>query len=143
MEGLAYRVRIAALWMLGMIAFFAYRTIAVGEGVTEVSVLSNRELATVLAIMTTFALLSLLLNDAAGRLMNIIAGAIFLVLELIMLGDGLTAYPSHAFNIMTGAFVICMAAIVWLAIRWPKRQPGDAAGLSAKVSLERQSPPQG
>jgi predicted membrane channel-forming protein YqfA (hemolysin III family) len=122
MEELSYRVRISALWLFGMVAFIAYRTIAASEGATEVSVLSNSELATVLVIMMVFAFLSLLLRNRINRLMNLIAGGVFLVLELIMLGDGLTAYPSAAFNLMTAAFVVFMAAIVWFATRWPKQQ---------------------
>ena len=122
MDDLSYKVRISALWILGMIAFFTYRTIAVSEGVTEVSVLSNSELATVLLIMMVFTFFSLFLKYRFNRLMNIIAGAIFLVLEIAMLVDGLTAYLSQSFNIMTGATVVLMAAVVWLAIRWPKRQ---------------------
>ena len=105
-----------------MIAFFAYRTIAVSEGVTEVSVLSNSELATVLLIMMVFAFLSLILgNLRSNRLMNIIAAAVFGVMQLIMLVDGLTAYPVQSFNLMTGASVVFMGTVIWIASRWLRK----------------------
>ncbi len=122
MEGSAYKLRIALLWIIGMVAFFAYRTIAIDEGVTEVSVLSNSELATVLLLMMTFAFLSLFLKSGFNRLMNLIAGAVFVVAQVALLADGLTAYPTAVFNLMTGAAVISMVAVVWLAARWPKVQ---------------------
>ena len=42
------KFRIVALWTVHMVAFFAYRTIAIAEGAKQVSVLSNNELATML-----------------------------------------------------------------------------------------------
>lgn len=119
MEELSYRVRISALWLFGMIAFFVYRTIAVSEGATEVSVLSNGELAQVLVLMMLFAFLTLLLPRRANRLMNTVAGAIFLVAWVVMFVDGITGYPTADFNIMTGAAAVMMAAVIWLARRWP------------------------
>jgi hypothetical protein len=122
MEELVFKIRLTALWILAMIAFFAYRTIAISQGVTEVSVLSNRELVTVLLIMMLFALLTLLLPYKVNRSVNFVAGIVFAVLELIMLGDGLTAYPKAVFNMMTGAFIIFMAVIIWLSRSRKKAQ---------------------
>ncbi len=122
MEELAYKVRISMLWLLHMIAFFAYRTLAVSESATEVSVLSNDELATVLLVLMVFAFLSLTMRYKFNRLMNIIAGSIFDVFAVIMFIDGITAYPSANFNMMTGATMVIMASVVWFAIKWPKRQ---------------------
>jgi hypothetical protein len=39
-----------------------------------------------------------------------------------MLIDGVTGYPSVSFNLMIGAVVVFMAAVIWLAFRWPKDQ---------------------
>ncbi|MEW6019551.1 MAG: hypothetical protein AB1760_15935 [Pseudomonadota bacterium] len=108
------------LWILQMIAFFAYRTIAIGAGAKEVSVLSDEELANVLLIMMVFAFLSLILGSRLNRLTNIIAGSVFVLIDAIMLIDGLTAYTSARFNLMTGAELVFAAAIVWFAVRWPK-----------------------
>ena len=122
MEELSYRVRLAALWVMNMIAFFAYRTIAISEGATEVSVLSNMELATILVLLMVFAFLTLLLGRKNNRPMNIIAGTVFGIGELALFIDGITGYPSAPFNVMTGAAVVLMVSVVWLARKWPKRQ---------------------
>jgi len=123
MEELSYKVRLSALWIMHMVAFFAYRTIAISESATEVTVLSNNELASVLLLLMVFAFLTLLLGRRINRLMNIIAGAIFAIAFLAMFIDGITAYPSSPFNLMMGAALVLMASVIWLAVRWPKRQP--------------------
>ena len=128
MVGLAYKLRIAMLWVMHMIAFFAYRTIAIDQGATEASLLSNGELATVLLLLMLFAFLSLIVKSGYNRLMNLIAGVVFAVLQLVVLADGLTAYPTAVFNLMTGAAVVTMVAVVWLAAKWPKKQPADVSG---------------
>lgn len=120
MQDLSYKVRISTLWLLQVVAFFAYRTIAVSEGATEVSLLSNEDFASYLLVAMGFAILSLVLPSRLDRLTNLIAGTIFGVLQAIMLADGLTAYPTAVFNLMTGATVVVMAAVVWFAYRWPK-----------------------
>ena len=51
-DDLAYKIRIAALWILFIIAFFIYRTLALGAGATEVSMLDNTGFASMmLALM--------------------------------------------------------------------------------------------
>lgn len=121
MEELAYKVRIAVLWVLGIISFFAYRTIAISENATEVSVLRNYELANIVSLMTLFAFLSLVLTSRKwNRLTNIIAGAIFGLSGLILFINGIIAYPSASFNLMTAAMAVVMIAVVWLAFRWTK-----------------------
>ena len=120
MEELLYRIRISVLWVLHMIAFFAYRTFAVSDGATEVSVLSNSDLALYLLGMMVFTFLTLMLKGRNNRLMNIIGASIIGVAQVIMLVDGLVGYPSASFNWMTGATIVILASIVWLAYRWPK-----------------------
>lgn len=122
MEGLAYKIRFTVLWVLGMIGFFVYRTMAVNQGATNVSLLSTGELITILAIMLLFALLSVLLPFKLNRTANIIGGVILLGIEIIMIVDGLTSYPSEWFNLLTGAVIVLMAAIIWLAVRWGKQK---------------------
>ena len=122
METLSYRVRISALWLLHMVAFFAYRTLAVSEGATEVSVLDNDDFASYLLVAMIFTFLSLILKGRANRWTNIIAGAIVGILQLIMFVDGIVGYPSATFNLMTGATVVAMASVVWFAYKWPKRK---------------------
>ncbi|HKZ30485.1 MAG TPA: hypothetical protein VJ482_12750 [Acidimicrobiia bacterium] len=120
MEELSYKVRISALWLLHIVAFFAYRTLAVSEGATEVSLLSNDEFATYLLVAMAFAFLSLTLTSRPNRSTNIIAGAIFGVAQLIMLADGIVGYASATFNLMTGASFVIMASVIWFAYKWPK-----------------------
>ncbi len=132
MEELTYRVRTVALWVIAMIAFFAYRTIAVSAGATEVSVLSDSELASMLAVMMLFALLTLVLGPRLSRPANLVAGVIFVVASVAMFADGITGYPSAAFNLMTGAMLVATAAVVWFAARRPRpqRQETKAPGLA-------------
>lgn len=119
MDELSYKVRIAALWILAMIAFFAYRTLALSDGAEEVSLLGGRDFTSYLLVMMLFAFLSLVLPSRLNRLTNIIAGAIFGVAQAIMLVDGTVGYGSRVFNLMTGASVVALASIIWFAFRWP------------------------
>jgi hypothetical protein len=66
-----------------------------------------------------FAFLSLVLPGRLDRLTNIIAGSVFGVAQVAMFADGITGYPDAIFNLMTGATVVIMASVVWLALRWP------------------------
>ena len=125
MDGLSYKVRIGALWLLGIVAFFGYRTLAASEHAKEVSLLGNSDFASYLLVMMAFAFLSLMLPHALNRLTNMIAGAIFLVAQVIMLVDGLAGYGSATFNMMTAATVVAMASVVWLAFRWPRAETAE------------------
>jgi hypothetical protein len=120
MDELSYKVRIASLWLLAIVAFFAYRTLAMSAGADEVSLLGDSDFASYLSVMMLFAFLSLVLPSRLNRLTNEIAGTLFLVAQLIMLTDGVIGYPSEVFNAMTGATVIATASITWLAIRWSR-----------------------
>ena len=122
MEELSYKIRISVLWVLHIVAFFAYRTFAVSDGATEVSVLGNNDLASYLLGMMVFTFLTLILKRQNNRLMNIIGGSIMGVAQVIMIVDGLIGYPTASFNWMTGATIVILASIVWFAVRWPKQQ---------------------
>jgi hypothetical protein len=137
MQDLAYKVRISTLWLLHIVAFFVYRTLALSEGATEVSVLASDEFATYLLVALGFAYLSLVLPSRLDRLANIIAGAIFGVAQVAMFADGITAYPDASFNLMTGATVVIIASIIWLAFRWPNHvssASGEAVTLDEAVT---------
>jgi hypothetical protein len=130
MDELSYKVRIAALWLLSTVAFFAYRTIALSEGagageLHQVSLLTNQDFALYLLVMMVFGFLSLVLPSRLNRLTNMIAGAVVGVAQVII--DGLVGYPSAVFNLMTGVTVVAMAAVIWLAFRWPD-QITESAG---------------
>ena len=120
MRDLSYKVRIAALWLLYLVAFFAYRTLALSEGADEVSLLGNDDFAVYMLVGMGFAFLSLVLPSRLNRLTNVVAGAIFAVFQVIMLADGLVGYPSATFNLMTGATLAFLGAVIWFAAVWPK-----------------------
>ena len=122
MEESSYKIRISVFWVLHIVAFFAYRTFAVSDGATEVSVLGNNDLASYLLGMMVFTFLTLILKRQNNRLMNIIGGSIMGVAQVIMIVDGLIGYPTASFNWMTGATIVILASIVWFAVKWPKHQ---------------------
>src|SRR5688572_23354917 len=135
MDELSYKVRIAALWLIAIMAFFAYRTVAVSEQAREVSLLGNQDFTSYLAVMMAFAFLSLILMGRLNRSMNMIAGGIFLVLQVIMLADGLTGYPSGTFNAMTGVSVVALGSIVWIALRWPRGSTAPRRETDADIRI--------
>ena len=120
MENLSYKLKIAALWVLNMVFFIVYRTIALNENAVETSLLSNGELATMLALMFLFAVLTVFLKYKLNRSTNIIAGTVFGVAHLAVFVDGIIGYPTAIFNIMSGISILLMAAVIWLAVRWRK-----------------------
>jgi hypothetical protein len=122
MGELAYKIRLTGLWLMHMVAFFAYRTIALSEEHSEVTVTSNRELANILGICMVLGFLTLILNRRANRLMNIIGGSIFTVAGAALFVDGLTAYPTSSMSFMTGAMLVMAVFIIIFAARWPKQQ---------------------
>ena len=118
MDGLAYKVRLAVFWLLSTVAFTAYRTLALSEEASEVSLLGNNDFAIYLVVMMAFTCLTLTVPMRLNRLVNLIAGGIVGVAQMIMLVDGLLGYPTAPFNLMTGVTVVSMGSIVWLAYRW-------------------------
>lgn len=142
MTVLSYKVRLATLWLLSTVAFFSYRTLALSEDATEVSLLGNDDFATYLLVLMVFAFLSLTLPFGINRLTNLVAGTIIGVLQAIMLVDGLTAYPSAIFNLMTGVTLVSTGSIAWLAYRWA--QPTiERAATETDLPSERDRTPAG
>lgn len=131
MQDLSYKVRISTLWLLFMVGFFAYRTLALSEDAPEVSLQADDQFATYLLVAMGFAFLSLVLPSRLDRLTNIIGGSVFGVAQMAMFADGITGYPEAIFNLMTGATVVILASIVWLAYRWPKQTIAEVRETSA------------
>ena len=121
MDDLSYKVRIAALWILFIIAYFGYRTLAVGVNATEVSVLTDASFASMILALMLFTILSLTLDNKTNRTVNMIASGTFFVVQIIMLVDGMVGYASEPFNWITAASLVIMALVFWFAFRWPKR----------------------
>jgi hypothetical protein len=63
-------------------------------------------------------------------LTNLIAGSVYGVAQVAMFADGITGYPEATFNLMTGATVVIMASIVWLAYMWPKESLAEKTDTS-------------
>jgi hypothetical protein len=139
MEALAYKVRLAAFWLLSAVAFFAYRTLALSAEATEVSLLGD-DFATYLLVIMGFAALALILPTRQNRSVNLIAGSIVGVAQVIMLIDGLLGYPSATFNLMTGATVVNMAAVVWLAYRWHEPATEKPAAKADRTAQRHRTP---
>jgi hypothetical protein len=110
-----------ALWILDIIGFAIYRTLAFNENAYNVSLTSIGEFMTIIAILAVITLLAVVLKGPLFRLLNIIAGIIFLVIQIIMFVDGITSYPSATFNIATGATIVVLATLVIFAFRLPKK----------------------
>ena len=116
------RVMVPVLWILYIIGYIVYRTMANADGATNVSLLSTSEFITVIVILAVITILSVFLKGNILRYLTIIAGIIFLVIQIIMFVDGITSYPSAAFNIPTGATIVILAALVVFAFRLPKQK---------------------
>jgi hypothetical protein len=115
------RFKFPALWILYIIGYIVYRTMANADDAYNVSLLSTGEFITIIVILAVIAILSAILKGRIFRSLNIIAGIIFLAIQVIMFVDGITAYPSSLFNIPTGVTVVVLAALVWFAFRLPKQ----------------------
>ena len=121
MDDLSYKVRIAVLWILFMVTFFAYRTMALSVDAQEVSLLGNSDCATFSLVIMLFTLLTLTVRSRTNRTINMIASGVFFGVQVIMLVDGMLGYASEPFNWMTGASLAIMALVFWFASKWPKQ----------------------
>lgn len=137
---LSSKLRLALLWLLSAVAFFAYRTLALSEDATEVSLLGNGDFATYLLTLMAFGFLCLLLPLQLNRLMNLVAGAVIGVAQVAMLADGIVGYPSASFNLMTGAALVNVAAILWLAYRWHEPTVVMPTDVRARTSQRDRTP---
>jgi hypothetical protein len=116
------RALFPALWILDIIGYAVYRTMAVNENAYNVSLTGTGEFITIVAILLVITILSILLKGQIFRSFTLIAGIAFLVIQIIMFVDGITSYPSSMFNVLTGAMVVILAVLVIFAFRLPKNQ---------------------
>ncbi len=116
-----YKTRISVLWLLTMVAYFAYGIFATNEGAATMTVAIDQTFAVALLILGAMAYLSLSLGDRANRFLNVGAGAVVGLLEFIVLLQGIQTNAFGTYNFATAAKVVMMAAVVWLAYRWPKQ----------------------
>jgi len=107
------------------VALLGYVTIAVHEvpeNLSNISLVTDQEIATTSIVLMIFAVLSLTLKGKINRLTNIVAGSIFGLLAFIVLVDGVTVNINGFYNLMMSAFVISMVLVVWFARKMPKLQ---------------------
>jgi hypothetical protein len=121
MEGLSYKVRISVLWILFIITYFIYRTLALSVDATNVSILGNVEFASMMLALMLFTVLTLTLDNKTNRTVNMVAGGVFFAVQVIMLIDGMVGYSSEPFNWMTAASLVITALVFYFALRWPKQ----------------------
>ena len=117
--------RIVILWVLGILAFFGYAYFGINEITvyrSNISLVSNQEIATVSIILIIFAVLSLILKDSINRSLNIIGGTVLGLGFQAALVDGMDVNLSGIYNLMMGVEVIIMIIIIMFAYRMPKTQ---------------------
>jgi hypothetical protein len=120
------KTRISLLWLLAVVGLFGYATIASHEAnpefLSNISLVTDQEVATLSVVLMIFAVLSLTLKGSTNRLTNIIAGSIVGIGTFIALVDAVTVNPYGYYNLMMGAVVASMVLIVWLAYKIPQIQ---------------------
>jgi len=118
--------RVSVLWLLAIAAFLGYATIArvseVPANLSNLSLVTDQEVALVSVVLIIFASLSLILRGSANRLTNMIAGSVLGLGALMVLVDGVDVNLYGLYNPIMGAMVISMVLVVWFAYRMPKLQ---------------------
>jgi len=120
-----YKTRISVLWLLAIVALFAYATFAGNEVpsiLANLSLVNDQEVANILLVLMVLAFLSLTLKGSTNRWTNIIGGSAFGLAALIILIDGVTQNLYGTCNLMMGANVIIMVLVVWFAYKMPRSQ---------------------
>jgi hypothetical protein len=119
------KIRVVVLWLLAIVALFGYRTFALNEVPSvqsNISLVTDQEVAVVSIVLMVFAVLSLVLKGSTNRRTNIIAGAVVGLGTLIVLVDGVTVNLYGVYNLWMGAIVIFMVLVVLFAYKMPKQR---------------------
>ncbi len=118
-----YQTRISVLWLMAVVALFGYANFAANEVNIEyrsnISLVTDQEVANVSVVMMALALLSLTLKGSTNRWTNLIGGSVVGFGLFIVLGDGVTVNPYGIYNLMMAADVIIMVSIIWFARKMP------------------------
>jgi hypothetical protein len=128
-----HKVRLSVLWLMAMISDVASVLLyvinpAIIEEIIEagtiggVAVTPEEALvgAILFSIMLVMAFLSLTLKDKANRWLNVVVGAVFLVLWVVSLIEFLAA-PVGSQLLFAVLGIIFFVLIVWYAYKWPKK----------------------
>jgi uncharacterized membrane protein HdeD (DUF308 family) len=127
------KIKISVLWLFYAVALIAYVTLEGFEPGALEQVMAGEidgmeitpELTLLFAILflapLVMAVLSLTLKHKANRWTNIIVGTVFLILQLVSLGEAM-AQPSAWMILMEISKSVAPALIVWYAWKWPKQK---------------------
>ncbi|MBV7337495.1 hypothetical protein KFU94_56555 [Chloroflexi bacterium TSY] len=125
------RIILSALWAARMLSGLQGDTVRLVDpvvlnemitGTTDVPVTSELILimSTVMLIPIFMSFFSLTLPDKANRLANLIAGAFFVVWEIVFLVFVYIGSP--AYEVFWGiAYLVFVSLVVWYAWRWPQK----------------------
>ncbi len=94
----------------------------VPPNLSNLSLVTNQEVANVSLVMMALAFLSLTLRGPTNRWTNIIGGSVIGLGTIIALIDGLAVNFYGVYNLMIGAVVVMMVSVVWFAYRIPRPQ---------------------
>ncbi len=129
MEGLAFKIRLAVLWLFWIVAFLALMMMAFFETGTIEQIIAGEfaglqitsELMFVTAILMlvplVMAFLSVTLKDKANRWANMVIGIAYTGICLFDLIGGLAVPPAYTLLMQT-SLIIVPALIVWHAYKW-------------------------
>jgi len=135
------KVRISVLWILEALTYLAYLGFMmtapgildeVRGGTIQGTPVGSAVLlfATLFAVIMLMAFFTLTLKDTVNRWLNVAAGAVFTVLELLAL-TGVLANPYWSVVFMSVLKVVIAASIAWLAfttLRVPEHVVETAKG---------------
>ena len=120
-----YNTRITFLWLLAILAFFGYINLATSEvpsNFSNLSLVTDQDVAIVSIILMALAFLSLILKGSTNRSTNIIGGSVVGIGFLATFVDGVTVNLNGIYNIMMAAGTIFIVLIVWFAYKMPKQK---------------------
>lgn len=131
MENLAFKVRIAVLWLFMAVSMSAHSALffmepGAIEMITSGEIWMGMDPRGMLIFMALFywiplvmAFLSVTLKDLANRRANGILGMVFTGLNIFHLTEHLATGAVHQILII-GSTVVVTALIAWYAWKWPK-----------------------
>jgi hypothetical protein len=127
-----WKIKISALWLIYEMALSAYTTVwilmpgVLGDLVSKGEMSGMKITSEVLLVMAilflvplVMAFVTFVLKDSMNRWLNVIVGAVFIVLELLELTD-LAANPSAALALIWLWKTVVPLLIVWYA--WKSKQ---------------------
>jgi hypothetical protein len=127
MEQLQHRIRIAVLWIFMAVAMSAHSVLAFMEKEMVEEFWAMEMGPGMMLFMAIFwlvplimAFLSVTLKDSANRLVNIILGAIFTILNIFHLVEHIANPSLHQIMIIGSTVIVTLLVFIY-ALKWPKQ----------------------